>query len=545
MTRIKSGYRFSNCSNFSGLKRARLVSRTATIVALRGLLAINAVRETNLARLSPEKFEQLLKRYPDLMRVITLLIIKREKEGNRIAQGEPALRMTYTLLPTSSDLDLSGLADELAEELGAYGKTLVLTGDRFDQYLGGGKRSRDHADASIQPLVVAKLDQLEAENRYLVFVADAADTAWTQRVIGQADRLILVANAGDDPAPGELETRVKASSPETRTDLLLLHDADVTMPTGTDRWLDARTVHNHYHVRKGSRGHLGRMARRMSGHAIAVVLGGGAAKGYAEMGFYKAMLETETPYDYVGGASMGAIMGGQMALERTWEEFSNNAQRTADIGVMDRTLPIVAMTASDHVLQINKMSCGDVNIEDLWCPFFCVSTSLSTASLRVHQRGSMWRAIRASMSIPGVFVPVVNDGDVLVDGGIMDNFPVGIMQGLAESKRIIGVEVVPYRERLRHYDIDTSVSGWRVLVNRLNPFSKRLKTPTLVDTLMRTLEVNGVKTSRDQAELADLLIQPDTRGFPPTAYHKWQDLAARGYEASLEPLKAWKTKQDL
>ncbi len=510
--------------------------RSATIVA---------VRETNLARLSPEKFEQLLKRYPDLMRVITMLIIKRERDGNRISQGEPAVRMTFALLPTHAGFDLSTLADELAQELSEYGKTLVLTGDRFDQYLSISNSSRESRDSSIQPLVASKLDQLESENRYLIFVADAEYTAWTQRVIGQADRLILVANASEDPAPGELETRVNESFPYTRTDLMLVHEAEVEMPDGTDKWLDARSVHNHYHVRKRTRAHLGRMARRMSGNAVAVVLGGGAAKGYAEMGFYRAMLETEIPYDYVGGASMGAIMGGQMALERTYEEFSKNAQWTADIGVIDRTLPMVAMTASDHVLKINKMSCGDVNIEDLWCPFFCVSTSLSTASLKVHQRGSMWRAVRASMSIPGVFVPVVNEGDVLVDGGIMDNFPVGIMLGLAESKRIIGVEVAPYRERLRNYDIDTSVSGWRVLLNRLNLFSKRLKTPTLVEILMRTLEVNGVKTSRDQAELADLLILPDTRGFAPTAYHKWKDIAARGYEASIEPLKAWKTKQGL
>jgi hypothetical protein len=104
---------------------------------------------------------------------------------------------------------------------------------------------------------------------------------------------------------------------------------------------------------------------------------------------------------------------------------------------------------------------------------------------------------------------------------------------------------MPYRERLRHYDIDISISGWRLLFNRLNPFSKRMKTPTLVEILMRTLEVNATKSSREQAALTDLLIQPDTRGFDPTAYDKWKSLAQRGYEASIEPLKAWKLKQGL
>lgn len=511
-------------------------ARSATVIA---------VRETNLARLSPQRFEQLLKTYPELMRKITLHIIRRQNESNQSAPGEPPARMTYTLLPTNPEIDLLALADELAQELGLHGKTLVLNGERFDQYFTNSNGVKATLDASIQPLVVAKLDELEADNRYLIFVADDQYTPWTQRVVGQADRLLMVARACDKPTLSDIETVIKESARKTRTDLVLLHGVDVKMPGGTGAWLEPRTIRNHYHIRRGDKSHLGRMARRMSGHAIALVMGGGAAKGYADMGFYKAMLELEIPYDYVGGASMGAIMGGQMALESDYEEFEKNAQWTADIGVIDRTLPLVAMTASKNVKKINQHGCGDTLIEDLWCPFFCVSTSLSTASSKVHQSGSMWRAIRASMSIPGVFVPVVEEGDVLVDGGIMDNFPVALMQSLAESNRIIGVDVVPYRERLRHYDIDTSVSGWQVLFNRLNPFSKKMKTPTLVEVLMRTLEVNASKSSREQAKLTDLLIQPDTRGFGPTAYHKWEPLAQRGYEASLEPLKEWKIKQGL
>jgi len=149
------------------------------------------------------------------------------------------------------------------------------------------------------------------------------------------------------------------------------------------------------------------------------------------------------------------------------------------------------------------------------------------------------------MSIPGVFVPVVEDGDVLVDGGIMDNFPVAIMRELAESNRIIGVDVVPYRERLRYYDFDTSISGWRVLFNKLNPFSKKPRAPSLVEILMRTLEVNGTKASREQAYLTDLLIQPDTRGYGLQAYDKWKPLAQCGYDASIEKLIEWKSRQTI
>ena len=506
---------------------------------------VYAIRETNVVRLNPAKFEELVQSHPGLMRRIALLLIKRLKQNNNSSIGDPPIRMTYTLLPTSSAIDLTPFADELAKSLSPYGETLVLNAERFDEYFGGVSAAESQLDAPIQPLIVSKLDEFEADYRYLIFIADAEYTPWTHRAVGQADRLLVAARGDADSALSDIENAITDSGRKIRTDLVLMHNADVQMPSGTAAWLDQRSIRNHYHVRDAEQSHIDRMARRMSGHAIALVMGGGAAKGYAELGFYRAMLETEIPYDYVGGASMGAIMGGQMALESDYEEFEKNAQWTADIGVIDKTLPLVAITSSNNVMKINQHGCGENLIEDLWCPYFCVSTSLSTASVRVHQRGSMWRAIRASMSIPGIFVPVVEDGDVLVDGGIMDNFPVAVMQKLAETNRIIGVDVVPYRERRRVYDIDTSISGWRVLFNKLNPFSRNLKIPSLVEILMRTLEVNGSKASREQAYLTDLLIQPDTRGYGLQAYDKWKPLAQCGYDASIDKLAEWKSRQIL
>ena len=88
------------------------------------------------------------------------------------------------------------------------------------------------------------------------------------------------------------------------------------------------------------------------------------------------------------------------------------------------------------------------------------------------------------MSVPGVFLPVIEDGNELVDGGIMDNFPVEAMLDLSESRTVIGIQINPYKERKRVYDYDCHLSGWRILRNRLNPFSKSLRTPSLMSTLM-------------------------------------------------------------
>jgi predicted acylesterase/phospholipase RssA len=195
--------------------------------------------------------------------------------------------------------------------------------------------------------------------------------------------------------------------------------------------------------------------------------------------------------------------------------------------------------ASEHVTRICQRAFGDHMIEDLWLPYFCVSTNMSTAEPVYHQRGLLWRAIRASMAIPGVFLPLTENDDVLVDGGAMDNFPVRKTIELCETEHVIGVHVSPYKERKRQYDYDTSLSGWRILFSRINPFQKPLRTPSFLDTMMRAAEVGGVRNGKADEQAVSLLIHPDVRGFDPTNYRAYQKLAQVGYEAAVEPLQEW------
>ena len=110
---------------------------------------------------------------------------------------------------------------------------------------------------------------------------------------------------------------------------------------------------------------------------------------------------------------------------------------------------------------------GDTRLEDLWRDFFCVSTNLTTAELHVARNGPMWRWVRASCSAPGMAPPVVEDGHLLVDGGILDNLPVQAMrqtQGVgltiaSDAGAAPGIETT-----LRSLD---AVSGWGVLWSRL------------------------------------------------------------------------------
>jgi predicted acylesterase/phospholipase RssA len=219
------------------------------------------------------------------------------------------------------------------------------------------------------------------------------------------------------------------------------------------------------------------------------------------------------------------------------------ADWSARYKVTDFTLPFTAINNSKHVTKICQKLCLDIMIEDLWRPFFCISSNLSLAEPVVHTRGLMWRAVRASMAIPGVYTPVMEGDEVLVDGGPMNNFPTDVMAQLCESDYLIGVHVSPNREKKRQYDFDTSLSGWRILFSRLNPFSKPLRSPSLFGTMQRAMEISSVHKNRTQEKLVDLLLEPDVKKFSSTDFSAYAGLVEVGYRTALEPLREWQQRR--
>ena len=167
------------------------------------------------------------------------------------------------------------------------------------------------------------------------------------------------------------------------------------------------------------------------------------------------------------------------------------------------------------VLRLMKSLYGDRAIEDLWTPFFSISTNLTRARVDVDRRGPLWRAVRKSMSIPGVFPPIIEDGDVIVDGGVVDNFPVERMASRADCGTVIGVNVAPAVDKVKPYRFGPELSGWQVLRGRVLPWAKKMRAPSLVGSLLRTQEINSVMALRSGLRFVDLLVEPVGRPLPP------------------------------
>jgi predicted acylesterase/phospholipase RssA len=332
---------------------------------------------------------------------------------------------------------------------------------------GVAQAPRHHAMAT---RFAAWLSELEEKYRFILLETDATASNWTQRCVQHSDQVIILGLGEAQPSLGELEPLIDAqrqvgSVPKR---LVLFHPGDRERPSGTSRWLDRLPADMHHHIRRHNRADYQRLARFLTGSAIGVALGGGGARGFAHMGAFKALSEAGIPIDIVVGTSMGAVIGAEYALGMPPEEMlSANRSMFRNVGLlMDVTLPLLSFTSGKAYSQTLMETFGDVTIEDLWTPFFCVSSNISRAVMAVHRRGALRQKVRASSGVQGLFPPMVMDGDLHVDGALFSNLPADVMKTVCRGY-VIAVDVTPPVDLAENTDYGDTISGWAVLWKRL------------------------------------------------------------------------------
>jgi lysophospholipid hydrolase len=498
--------------------------REATVVAL---------RDSDLVRLPRE----LIEGNASLMAKLARLLARRSMVR---AERAPLRACTFAFVPISKGLDLDLVVRRFHEAFGGADEALRLDAATFDREFGregAAALPREHA---LAVTLTSWLSQREAEHRFVLYQGDPGGTPWTQRCIRQADRVVLVADAKGDPAPGALERAVRQHKEASEIDLVLVHDDDTPMPSGTLAWLEPRDTTTHHHVRLGSLADLARVARLLSGRAHGLVCSGGGARGYVHIGLLRAMEERGITVDAIVGTSMGALVAGGIGLGRDWSFCRDRATAFGDPKrLIDVTFPVVALAKSHRVTSMLRAIFGDVRIEDLWVPYACVSTNLTRGERTVHDRGPLWEAVRASLAIPGVFTPVLSGGDVLVDGGITSNYPVDLMRERLGSGIVIGSNAFPLREVAKPYDFGHAVSGWRFLGRWLNPLGRRPLAPSILDTLMGATLINSRYRVEAMAAHADLNVGYPVEAIDPLAFDQVDEIIGIGHRAGGEALDGW------
>ena len=373
--------------------------------------------------------------------------------------------------------------------------------------------------------------EVERVHDYVLYVAERDETAWIPFVPRQVDRLFQVGRGDRPPQASGCPPGSKALQDQGLVDLLLLQPADLERPHGTEAWLDATAAGRSFHLRRGHAMDLARIARTLTGQSVGLVLSGGGARAYAHVGAIKALRERSVPIDFVGGSSMGAIVGAGVAMGWTQEEMDRRLHEAfVDTSPLDDiALPLLAMTHGVKVTERLHTHFGETHIADLWLPFFCLSSNLTTGTYQLHRRSSLRHALRASIALPGVMPPATDGQNVLVDGAVMKNFPADIMRAV-QAGPIVGIDVTTSRS-ITAMDVARPSSVWRWIWS-----GQWRMGPPIVSLLMRAATVS---TGRDLAaarEATDVLIMPDVSNIEIRDWGAYDEAVEAGYHATLAAL---------
>ncbi len=507
--------------------------RTATVYA---------IRDTDAVRLSRSVFEDIIDQYPQIMMRIARNIIKHGQQVVRASTADSIRATTFAIVPTHRSVPLSIFARRLAGALATFGPTLHLSEEHFDRYFGKPGAAQTAEDHPTNVTLVAWLSEQETKYHHIIYETDATWSPWTRRCLRQADRILLVGEADSDPTPGEIEIAMRHGMVKARVELVLLQPNAIKQPVGTSRWLEWRRVHTHHHARMKVSEDFQRLARRLTNRALGLTLSGGGARGMAHIGVIRALREAGLQIDLVGGTSMGSLVAAGCAMGWNYDEMLNLVTSFfSSKKLIDYTFPLVSFFASKKLTDVLRAVFQDVQIEDLWQPYFCVSCNLTQGTEIIHQKGPVWKAVRASVAVPGAFSPILNDeDDMLVDGGVINNFPIDAMRELCEDGIVIGANASPAKYKAQQtYQFGPSVSGWQVLWNRLNPFTKSPPMPSILGNIMRVMDVNGIYRERLARNLADLVIQLPIEKYGTLEFEPYEEIIEIGYRTAQQAIEAW------
>jgi predicted acylesterase/phospholipase RssA/CRP-like cAMP-binding protein len=499
-------------------------------------VGIQAIRDSLLIRIDHEAFEQLVQAYPALALRLAGNVAALLQSS---ARSRPSTRnlKAVSILPLDATPRTAAFCRRFAGCLASEGRTLDLAADRLGE---NGAPVAAIADGDAVPPALAEwLHDREDECRFVVYQCPPGNLTWSRFALRQSDMVLFVGEASADPTPRPWETELgqAAGGGIARRMLILLQSAPGQPVRDTGAWLAQRRIDFHVHVRDGVDSDIGRVVRIVSGRALGLVLAGGAARGFAHLGVYRAMQELGLPVDWIGGTSLGAIMAAGLASARSLDEMVAMTRDSFVKGkpFSDLTLPLVSLI-SGHRMERLLRTHLDLMIEDLPTPFYCVSCNLDDGSMNVHERGYLPAALRASAAIPGIIPPAVVNGRLAVDGAVINNLPVDIMQ-----QKPVGTIVAVDLSTNDHIGVDYSAvpSAWAILRSRYLPFARKYRVPGLSTVLLKATELGTLERVGRLGAQADLLLRPPVRRFGMTEVRSFDRIVQAGYEHAREELASW------
>jgi len=462
-----------------------------------------ALRDTELLAVDPAEAEWLLDNCADFAHALANSIVARARHPtSSFVRARPRI---FAVIGTSPSIEIEQHAKALLQSIRRNGRSAALI-------------------SSPEALAEGEFEEIESNHDVLLLPARVGDSFEYRFALRHADRFLVFARQDARPArPFPLSLTEDSPARKFRlVDLAMLHEGAKSGSVAD--WVDAIDAHRVFNI-TGPRT-TERVARAVAGRSVGVVMSGGGARAYAHIGAVKALRERHVPIDFLGGASMGAVIAACVAMGWDDQEIE---MRVRDAFVSsnplgDHVLPVVALTRGKRVEERLKRHFGETLIEDMDIPFFCTSSEMTRGVTRIHRRGLLRDALRATISLPGILPPVVTMGDLLVDGAVMNNFPTDLMNSLHRGVTI-GIDVA--REGTISPDAFDNPPGFMSWVWRHGFRSA----PPIVSLLMRA--ATSRQELRPKESPADILIAPPVAGVQLRDWKSYDLAVIDGYAATL------------
>lgn len=493
-------------------------------------LTIRAAIDSRILKLPRKQFEEFCKEQPNFIaRIIDLIVSRSQNTIKLISQKK--IYKHIAIIRGNQEAPLDKFIKKLKENFGNAKFTFL------------------DEDSTKENLLAHIIDQAEQENKTVFFVLDEDNFEGARTKLNHIGGIYIVVD-GDIPSDFSdfaLSMLSRQRTPfTTQYELVLVHDDHVTVPIGTMEWLKKSNFTLHHHIKLNNDRDLQRLLRFMMGRAVGLVLGGGGQKGWALIGALKALLDANIPIDIIGSTSVGATVGACYikylsydAILATFTRFSQAVRQTFSLNNL--TIPIISLVSTKSPTNILKNEFKHVQIEDLWLPFFSIASNLSVGKEVVHRDGTLWKKLRASTAIPGLATPMVLEGELYYDGGLLNNLPVDHMRNLiGDEGTIIAISLSSKDPKPIYYNFPPIIPFWVSLIKKLNLGYKKYKFPPFFNTFLSALLVGAASKEKANELIADILIAPNLSAFSILKLKKKaiKEILEIGYKSTQEQIQA-------
>ncbi|MEJ3655134.1 MDR family MFS transporter/patatin-like phospholipase family protein [Actinomycetes bacterium KLBMP 9759] len=456
--------------------------------------SVRAARTSELLQVRRAEFDELLASVPAVSAALTRTLAERLRDGAAPTTAGRAVPASIALVAVDGRPPVAALAEHLAAELGRWGSVARL--DRHSV------TPAVDAEAAYAPVLDRALEGYDTV--LLIVDGVTARDPWAGFCMRQADRILVIA------APGG--TVDVTRHPELRGCDLVGWNVDAGSGELTGLAEKLEPVESHAIATRSAIADVARLARRLAGRSVGVVLSGGGARAFAHLGVLEELSAAGVVIDRVGGTSMGAFIGAMFAMGMDIAEidaccYEEWVRRRP---LADYTLPRHSLIRGDRCRALFRRCFGDVSVEELRRSFFSTATELRSGGVVVFRHGPLRDAVGASMALPVLAPPLLRGREILVDGGLADNLPVSVMAALGEGP-VIAVDC--------RATIERPVGSGPV------------RAPALGEVLGRVLSLGSTDTRESARRHADWTIEPVDTGIGLLEFHQIDAARAAGRAA--------------